>query len=689
MTKQIKLIFTLVFALLMLGLTGVGVTHAAPEAQTAPPLTLETLKNSEYRTQATITRTVQLRDGVYEELATGLRIELSEFYALGDLNNDGADDGAAVLITTRGQQTPFFELVAVTSSGEQTEIGGLILLGEGIKVNQLTIENGEIAIEYLRPQLGDEACCPSRLVTERFSSRLGLLAPKQTKSFGQLFPYQQGQLYGYLNALGEIVIEPQFALAGEFAEGMAAVSYDGKTTGFINQIGELVIEPRFSYAGQFSDGLAIVALPGVDADAPFLSAYIDRTGHFVFGDQRFYSAEPFSEGLAAVSLDGERYGYIDLLGDTVIEPQFAYAESFSEGLAPVQVGDLVGYIDRTGAFVFDLQFQAADPFQNGLAKVVIGEKTGYINHSGQMVIEPLFDYGSDFSAGRAIVAQEEKLFYIDAAGNIEIDIPDLTQAGDFVEGLAAVGVGDQYGYVDLQGNFVVSPQFTYASNFENGLAIVQTSTTWGLLNSIGELVLEIDRFAAPAAQKAALFTAEAMTATQTISATTELIEYVPTLPNEVRSGACSLNSELLGLASAWQCKADGDTFDPCLVGDDSETLVCVPSPAEQYPGFRLVLEKPLPAVNITAAPPSDLWQLRTDDGALCVVNRMRDMQVAGNLVTHICSDGTALLGEIDRSGALWTAEKGALVNQTDGTFAIENSMRVGIITAWQPVESES
>ena len=367
MTKHIKLLFTLIFALLMLGLTGVGLTQAEPSTQTAPSVTLETLKNAEYRTQSTITRTVQLSDGVYEEPATGLRIELSEFSTLGDLNQDGVDDGAAVLITTSGQQTPFYELAAVTSSNEQTAIAGLILLGEGVKVNELTIENGEIVIEYLRPQPGDDACCPSRLVTERFSSRLGMLVPKQTKSFGQLFPYQSGQLYGYINAVGEIVIEPQFTLAGEFSEGMATVSYDGKTTGFINQIGELVIEPRFSYAGQFIQGLAIVALPGVDADAPFLSAYIDRTGRFVFGEQRFYSAEPFSEGLAAVSPDGERYGYIDLLGTLVIEPQFAYAEPFSEGLAPAQVGDLVGYIDRTGAFVFEPQFAAADPFQKGLA----------------------------------------------------------------------------------------------------------------------------------------------------------------------------------------------------------------------------------------------------------------------------------------------------------------------------------
>jgi hypothetical protein len=695
---QLNRSITIALLVFLWVLTIPGLVQAAPSAQNATGLTLDNLKNAEYRTQYTPTRTVTLTDGVYEDSDARLRIELTDFYALGDLNGDGLDDATAILMATAGSNAPFYELVALINNTDQTAIGGLILLGEGVKLNELAIVNGTIVVDYLRPQPGDAVCCPSRQVTQRYFSRRGLLTPQQTKSFGQIFPYQDGQLYGYVNALGEVVIEPQFTLASEFSEGMAAVSYDGRTTGYINQLGELVIEPRFSYGGNFVQGLALVGVPGVDAHAPFLSVYIDRAGRFVFGDQRFVSAEPFSEGLAAVSLDGEQYGYLDLMGNLVIEPQFSQAEAFGEGVAPAQIGDKYGYIDRAGKFTIDPQYESAEPFQNGLAQVVLGGKTGYINHSGQIVIEPVFDYGRDFIAGRALVAQEGKLVYIDQVGNVVIDIPNLTRAGDFAEGLAAVAVDDQFGYIDAQGNFVVPPGFSYAGNFENGLAVVHTSQSWGLINSIGELVLEIDRFAPVAVAKTggAFASASGQPTVSTFAASsqaaaaagikTELIQYVPTLPDEVRTGTCSGNSELLALPGAWHCTVEGDAVDPCLVGDDGETLVCAPSPMEKYPGFRLLLEKPLPEANVTAQPPSELWQVRTDDDILCSVSRMGDMLIEEKRLTHVCQDGTALLGEIDRNGDLWIVEKATLVNSEEGEFTVENSGQVGIVTAWQVAE---
>ncbi|MFN8490003.1 MAG: WG repeat-containing protein [Caldilineaceae bacterium] len=703
MTNQTKrLIWIALFTCLFLLMPGKQPMPAPVLAQTSPlaqptpsaetkraptdgKLTLAVLRNAEYRTQYTASRTVKLTNGMYTEAQTGLHIELTEFYAFGDLNKDGVDDAAAVLLAQTGQQAPAYELVAVTNQAGQTVIGGLILLGKGVKINQLAIANGEIVIDYLRPQPGDDACCPTWQVTEHYFSRRGLLVPKQNKSFGQLFPYQDGQLYGYVNVLGELVIPAQFALAGEFSEGMAPVSYNGKTTGFINQLGELVITPQFSYAGPFAQGLAIVGLPGIDANAPFLTAYIDRVGRLVFGERRFVSAEPFSEGLAAVSMDGKLYGYIDQLGKLVIEPKFARAEAFSEGVAPVQSGDQYGYIDRAGAFVIKPQYTGAEPFHQGLAQITIDKKVGYINHSGQIVIEPIYDYGGDFSTGHAPVKQGDKFFYIDATGNPTIELEKLTQAGAFAEGLAAIAVGDQYGYIDVQGHFVVPPQFTFASAFKNGLALVETTNSWGLMNSIGEIVLELDR------------TAVAPTETMTLKATTpvttpqktELIDYRPPLPDEVRNGACTGNSELLALPNAWRCEAEGDTFDPCLTGDDGETVVCAPSPAEKYPGFRLILEKPLPEVNVTAKPPSELWQIQTADANVCTVASRTDLVVNNKPVTFICTDHTVILGAIDQANALWQAENATLRNNQAGQYQVENTKTVQVIRAWQPIQPQT
>ena len=62
---------------------------------------------------------------------------------------------------------------------------------------------------------------------------------------------------------------------------------------------------------------------------------IDRQGNYVINPQFDY-VYSFSEGLAAVYIDGKG-GFIDLQGNYVINPQFDYVRSFLEGLAAVRI----------------------------------------------------------------------------------------------------------------------------------------------------------------------------------------------------------------------------------------------------------------------------------------------------------------------------------------------------------------
>jgi hypothetical protein len=638
---------------------------AALSQQGATP-SLQELKNAEYRNLNTVTGTVKLSDGSFVDATAGMTVTLTDFYAIGDISGDGAADAAVILATTSNDGTVYYSLAGLINDNGDFKPAGVVLLGDRVRIDQLSIANGLVTVEYARRRPTDAECCPSLQTTGTYTLRRNLLVPQQTKAYGLLFPYRQGELYGYANVLGETVIEPQFVQASDFSNGLAAVSYDGQNTGYINQLGELVIEPRFSYGGPFSQGIAIVGIPGVDVDKPFLSAFIDRAGQFVFGDMRFAAAEPFSEGLAAVSFDGERFGYINLLGETAIEPQFTQAESFHEGLAPALFGGQYGFIDRAGKFVIPPQYEAAEPFVDGLAQIVLGGKTGYINQRGGIVIEPVYDYGSDFHEGRALVALDGQQLYINEDGQVIIDLPNLTQGSDFSEGLAAVALDNRFGYVDLQGNTVISPQFTYAGNFFNGMASFETNDSWGVLNSLGEILLETPKFVPP------------------VAATTDRVAFVPIVPAETRAGFCSTNSAVLGLANAWRCTVDNQEYDPCLVADDGETVVCNSSPTEEGSGFRLELTKPLPKPAVTTKMSSPIWQFRLEDGTTCTLLANMKVEIDGKPVTHVCSDRQVILGGVDQSGKQWTAEKAAVVNDDKGNFKIESAATVNVLTAWEP-----
>lgn len=58
--------------------------------------------------------------------------------------------------------------------------------------------------------------------------------------------------WGFVNAAGEMVIEPQYEDARSFSNGFAAVMQDGKW-GFIDMSGQMVIEPQFENAKDFND----------------------------------------------------------------------------------------------------------------------------------------------------------------------------------------------------------------------------------------------------------------------------------------------------------------------------------------------------------------------------------------------------------------------------------------------------
>ena len=120
-------------------------------------------------------------------------------------------------------------------------------------------------------------------------------------------------------------------------------------------------------------------------------------GRFVIQPQ-FDWANSFSEGLAAVQTSDKQWGYIDKSGAFMIPPQFHRAKEFSEGLAAVEVerkpGSWVfkfGYIDQTGHLVIPAQWDNAGRFSNGRAQVNITgmpDQVGYIDRRGKYIERP-------------------------------------------------------------------------------------------------------------------------------------------------------------------------------------------------------------------------------------------------------------------------------------------------------------
>ncbi len=151
---------------------------------------------------------------------------------------------------------------------------------------------------------------------------------------------------------------------------------------------------------------------------------------------------PYSSNLLKFRQDN-RYGYLNIDGEIVIDAQFYEASNFSEGLAAVcrEYGGCLEYINESGETV--LMLEDAD---------------GYSNIFTMFPGEP----NCDFSEGLAMINGGD--FYVDKEGN-RIVIENA--CGMYKNGLVLVYDPETYleGYSDINGNIVIPCKYVWARDF--------------------------------------------------------------------------------------------------------------------------------------------------------------------------------------------------------------------------------
>lgn len=272
---------------------------------------------------------------------------------------------------------------------------------------------------------------------------------------------------------------------------------------FIDEAAQLVLEPKFEAPVEdFSEGMAKISTRGESGGENQKYGYIDTTGK-VRIERQFESASDFHEGMAYVETKlhlNEPIGFIDTTGRIVIPlPRQSGSPRFSESLAAVKLAAGYGFIDREGRVRIDPQFSDAGDFSEGLAWVHIDEeKAGYIDKTGKLVIGPgnyRMSDDSNFSEGLAAVRIGNRFGYLDPAGSIRIR-PQFEEAHKFSGGRARVKLDGKNGYIDKTGRIVIRPQYEYAYEFSEGLAAVEHKQglrgypQWGFIDTSGRMVIQ-------------------------------------------------------------------------------------------------------------------------------------------------------------------------------------------------------
>ncbi|WP_131725318.1 WG repeat-containing protein [Chryseobacterium sp. Leaf180] len=117
-------------------------------------------------------------------------------------------------------------------------------------------------------------------------------------------------------------------------------------------------------------------------------------------------------------------------------------------------------------------------------------KWGFIDKDSLVVIPFEYDFLNPFENGLAYAKNNGKEFFI-TKNNLKLE-GDFEAINIFSEGLASAKKKQKWGFINTQGQFVISPQYDEVDYFRpSGLCAVQKNGKWGFINKKGMEVIAI------------------------------------------------------------------------------------------------------------------------------------------------------------------------------------------------------
>lgn len=209
---KIQLLLILTFFMLLITAcasqsTAQGLTVVAPEATYTTAPTTAPNPIAEVPTQVTLValpdtlgnlsyaglfpdQQITLTDGTayYEDGGSGrpfVRL-IDHLIATGDLNGDGVEDAVALLVDYSTGSGDFVYLAPVLNAGNEPTPLDALMIGDRTPVKSLTIDGGQVIVEFIGPGPSDPLCCPTWNVRKVFTLEDGRLVEQSSDELSKV-----------------------------------------------------------------------------------------------------------------------------------------------------------------------------------------------------------------------------------------------------------------------------------------------------------------------------------------------------------------------------------------------------------------------------------------------------------------------------------------------------------------------
>lgn len=278
-------------------------------------------------------------------------------------------------------------------------------------------EDGKIILE---PQFDDIDKFKDGIAFVKKSKKVGFINEKceiivpptyddiDNFSFEGIAKIKNSKRYGLINNKGEVLIVPRFDDIKSFSDNIANVE-ENKLFGLIEKSGNIIFEPEFAKPLVFSKkGIAVAIKPLVNGEMTYGLVKSDGTVVLdIFqrlivqeGDKYIVAKESGSwivcnDNALPISREFEEFKPLTQ-GSLVSGTKF-----INDGLIAAKEGNRWGFVDVIGKSVIPFQFEAVGTedgwgFTYNLCAVKVGYKWGFIDKKGTFFKQPIYEKASRF-----------------------------------------------------------------------------------------------------------------------------------------------------------------------------------------------------------------------------------------------------------------------------------------------------
>ncbi len=300
--------------------------------------------------------------------------------------------------------------------------------------------------------------------------------------------------WGYMDAKGNVVMEPTLDFAGQFFSDSTAIIIQNGLYGMIDSKMKSILAAQ--YKSILRTGIHYKI--GVPNTKVF---YFSDKGHQIC-DPEYNKYAGFSEGAYAVRKD-TKWGFIDTSGKEIVPCRFDTVRAFSGGLAAAVEGDVWVFVNKKGVTVFKTSLPAVRAngkwntptlgnFSNGRCRFKNDTWWGYYGPTGDIAIPLGYQVASDFQRGVASVQSRGKYGLIDTSAAWILEPLRFEEIQPFnADGLAIAREKKDglYGLINTKGDLVTPLKYQRIEKFVKGYAVVKEAKGFGLINHLGKEVI--------------------------------------------------------------------------------------------------------------------------------------------------------------------------------------------------------